>query len=226
MKKKHTIVIAVIILALVAVVLIFTALRTKLTTGPKDDTDTVDVVDDTDTDTDDNGTDSTVPMQKYTDTAHDFSFLYPTSTAVETNNDLSWRNNVSTAGTGLALVNIPSSFQAGTNLASSRFTVGMSSDGDALFDCLIATNGESAAGVLTINGQPFNKFTLGDAGAGNYYETTSYRTIRGDSCLAVEYTIHSTSLGAYDPGTVKAFDKAKITAMFEKMARSFTFLSQ
>ncbi len=233
MKKKHTIVIAVIIIALVAVGLIFVSLKSKLASQNTDNTDTTNVGDDTDNDGtnngNNNGTDgtvSTVPMRTYTDPSNRFSFLYPTTTSVQTGTDQPWSYSSTMQGTEWARVEIPGSMQPGTNFASSRFTVGSSKADEVLFNCLIANNGETSGGVVTINNEVYNVFMLGDAGAGNYYETTSYRTIRGDECIAVEYTIHSTSLGAYDPGTVKAFDKAKATAMFEKMARSFKLLTQ
>ena len=44
-------------------------------------------------------------------------------------------------------------------------------------------------------------------------------------CFAVEYTLHSTNLDNYAPDQrVHAFDRAKVTAKLDAMARSFEFL--
>ena len=78
---------------------------------------------------------------------------------------------------------------------------------------------------VKIHGIPFTKFTFSDAGAGNLYETVSYRTKRGGECYVVEYTIHSTNIGMYSPDQgIKEFDRAKVVNMLEKMAKSFRFL--
>jgi hypothetical protein len=78
---------------------------------------------------------------------------------------------------------------------------------------------------VKLRGIPFTKFTFSDAGAGNLYETTSYRTKRGDECYVVEYTIHSSNIGMYSPDQgIKEFDKDKITKMLDRMVRSFQFL--
>ena len=76
-----------------------------------------------------------------------------------------------------------------------------------------------------IDDHPFSKFTLNDAGAGNLYETTSYRGLFDGDCYAIEYTIHSTNIGNYSPDQgVKEFDKVKVQEELEKILDSFKFL--
>jgi hypothetical protein len=140
--------------------------------------------------------------------------------------DTDWRVNTKQKGMQLAHVSIPKVFMPGTNFSNAYMTIGASTDPKEIKSCgTIATNGEIKAGTVTINGYPFTKFTLGDAGAGNFYETTSYRGLLDGDCYAIEYTIHSTNIGAYSPDQgIKEFDKVKVTNEFESIIASFKFL--
>ncbi len=60
-----------------------------------------------------------------------------------------------------------------------------------------------------------------DAGAGNFYEETIYAVVGTQRCLAIRYFIHSTNIGNYDPGTVRAFDEKALIATFDKIRDSF-----
>jgi hypothetical protein len=120
---------------------------------------------------------------------------------------------------------LPKTSQPNTNLSDSWFTVGTSSDAQAIKDCLIPTNGERAKGTAVSNGVTYTKITFSDAGMSQYYDTTSYRALRNNHCYAIEYTIHSTSRGVYSPEQgIKEFDTKKVVDVFEVMAQSFVFL--
>ncbi len=164
----------------------------------------------------------------FTDQGKTFRFSYPKELVVsggELGYTQSWRNNTQTLGLSLAKVTIPRGSYPKTNFSEAWFTVGTSSDAQAIKDCLIPTNGEQATGTVTINSVTYSKFILGDAGAGNLYDTTSYRTLRNSQCYAIEYTIHSTNLGNYSPDQgIKQFDKVSVTNTLEAIVHSFTFL--
>ena len=136
-----------------------------------------------------------------------------------------WRVNTTQTGFLLSKVTIPKSYMPGTNFSEATFTVGRSKESDALRTCSTdATNGEVKDGTRVIDRGDFTKFTLNDAGAGNFYDTTSYRGIVDGYCYALEYTIHSTNIGNYSPDQgIKEFDKAKIQSDFEKIISSFQF---
>jgi hypothetical protein len=111
-----------------------------------------------------------------------------------------------------------------TNFSEAQFTVGTSSESSAALNCLVAENGETESGAIIINGVSYNSFTLNDAGAGNFYATTSYRTIRGQECYAVEYTVHSTNIGNYSPDqNISAYDAVTIKSLLESIVQSFKF---
>ncbi len=165
----------------------------------------------------------------FTDQGKTFSFAYPTIFTVSGGGvgyTQSWMQNATTSGLILAQLHIPRSFEPKTNFAEALFTVGTSADPDAVKTCLTAPGGSMVtSSQITINGITYTKITYGDAGAGNFYDTTSYRVVRNNQCYAIEYTIHSTNIGNYSPDQgILPFDKQKVQTILENMVHSFTFL--
>jgi hypothetical protein len=110
----------------------------------------------------------------------------------------------------------PKSIMPGTNFAEAKMTVGTSGQ-----SCTAEGSGEGTK----VSGYPFKKYKMNGAGAGNFYETTSYRGIFDGDCYVLEYTIHSTNIGNYPPESgINEFDKAKIENELESVVRSFQFL--
>lgn len=164
----------------------------------------------------------------YTDLSNTFSVTYPSQFTLSggaMGYTQSWNVNATTSGMLLANIDIPASYQSGTNFADSRFTVGASTDPSAVATCLTPLNGERlATSTVDLGGTTFSVLTLGGAGAGNFYDTTSYRAVHGGTCYAIEYTIHSLNIGNFPPErTVVEFDDANVRRMFEQIARSFRF---
>ena len=165
----------------------------------------------------------------YTDLSKTFSFSYPNQFVLSGGGfgySQDWSQNTANLGLLLAMVNIPKSFMTGTNFGESKFTVGTSADPDAVKNCLINNYGSmGTTSEVMINDRKFTKMNFTGAGAGNYYETTSYRTILNDQCYAIEYTIHSMNIYNYPTEFgIKEFDKVKITSLFEDMVQSFKFI--
>jgi membrane-bound inhibitor of C-type lysozyme len=164
----------------------------------------------------------------YMDQSGTFSFVYPDAFAIvgtEPGYSTSWMVNTSASGMLLAEVQLPASAQPKTNFAGANVTVGTSADTSAVATCLEATNGEVAAGTVVINGLTFDKFTFSSPGAGNLYDTTSYRLVRDNQCYAIEYTIHSTQLANYPASMgIKAFNQATIQNELGAIVESFKFL--
>jgi hypothetical protein len=91
----------------------------------------------------------------------------------------------------------------------------------------VGANGEPATATTTaiVNEVNFVVFKSSGAGAGNYYETTSYRTLHAGECYAIEYTIHSSQIANYPPSyDLKPFDQAKINSLMEGVVGTFKFL--
>jgi membrane-bound inhibitor of C-type lysozyme len=126
----------------------------------------------------------------------------------------------STMGLLLAKVSIPKEFQPKTNFGDATFTVGTSSDPQALSTCL----GTSKSWIL-ISNVPFTTVTTSGAGAGNRYDTTSYRAIRNNQCYAIEYTIHYVALANFPSNRgITGYDQKKVQAALETIVQSFRFL--
>lgn len=171
-------------------------------------------------------------LNTFTDTSKTFSFSYenqyaPSGGDIGYTQDWSYLSTFGDMGLILARVNISKDFFAEkTNFGEARFTVGTSVAPGAVKNCLnfqYADQGKMSTTI--INGRQFTKIQFTDAGAGNLYETTSYRTVYNNQCYALEYMIHSSNIQNYDPSQgVKAFDKAKVTSVLEGMTQSFKFI--
>lgn len=165
----------------------------------------------------------------FTDSMKTFSFQFPKQFRVSGKGigfTTDWRAGTTDLGMVLAFVTIPKSYLPQTNFSGATFTIGESSSPEAIKNCFDKPQGYGTRmEQVVIHGISFTKFTFSDAGAGNLYETVSYRTKRGEECYVIEYTVHSTNIGMYSPDQgIKEFDRANIFNMLEKMARSFRFL--
>jgi hypothetical protein len=166
----------------------------------------------------------------FTDQSNTFSFSYPSGLSVTGDGggySQNWMVNATTSGMVLAQISVPQSYVPGTNFADAKFTVGTSADPSALATCLTynPTGGpKTAAATSTINGTTYTVLQSSDAGAGNYYDTTSYRTLRNSQCYAIEYTIHYANFQNFPKGTVTQFNEAALKTTLDGVAQSFTFL--
>ncbi len=163
----------------------------------------------------------------FADATRGFSFSYPNELALaDTSGEDVWRAGTAAPGILLARLDLSRDFQPGTNFSEARFGVGMSEDPAAVAGCLTDAGGSAVqAEQVLIDGREFAKLSFADAGAGNRYETTSYRTVKDGACYAVEYTVHSTNIGNYPTELgVHEFDDTAVRKTLEKAARSFKFL--
>jgi len=165
----------------------------------------------------------------YSDFSKSFSFSLPKNFKVfgsDVGFTQDWRSGSVNFGNLFVSVEIQKNFfEEKTNFGGANFTIGASSDPDAINRCTVGDNGSTTTGEVLIGNRKFTKINFTDAGAGNYYDVTSYRTIYNDQCYAIEYVIHSTNINNYssDQG-VKEFDKSKVVSVLESMVNSFTFL--
>lgn len=167
----------------------------------------------------------------FTDTGHTFSLDYPQTVTVfgaDPGYTTSWMQNATTSGLLLARLDLEKDFEPKTNLSGVTLTVGTSADPSAVASCLTynPTGGPALKATKeTVNGTTYTVFTASDAGAGNLYETKSYRAVKNSQCYAIEYTIHSTNIGNYSPDQgITAYDRSKVEAVFQGIVGSFRFL--
>jgi membrane-bound inhibitor of C-type lysozyme len=168
--------------------------------------------------------------QSFTDQGKTFTFVYPSLFKISGGGvgySMDWMVNATTSGMLLVKATLPNSFEPKTNFADATLTVGTSADPTALVECMTYADGGNGVqkSKVTINGVTYEKFVTSDAGAGNFYQTTSYRTLRNSQCYAIEYTIHSSNIDNYPPSAgIKAFDQAKVQSALESIVQSFAFL--
>jgi hypothetical protein len=174
------------------------------------------------------------PAEWQTDSNNsDFSIAYPIDFDNQDNYLASpspdWRansNNVS--GIKYFTLTVPRAFEPQTNFIDTTFTIGASSNKSAVAQCLTADQSGGpamATSTADINGVQFTVFHSADAGAGNYYETTSYRTLHNSKCYAIEYTVHSSQIANYPSSyNLKPFDKIKIDSLMKTIIRTFKFV--
>jgi membrane-bound inhibitor of C-type lysozyme len=167
--------------------------------------------------------------QRFTADNNSFSFSYPSIGKLSGGDGsytTDWMFNSTSTGMVLAKVIIPREVQPQTNFSEARLTIGTSSQPEALNGCLAPTSGaQVATSTLNINGTPYTVITAEDAGAGNFYQTTSYRAVHDGQCYAIEYTIHTTNIGNYSPDQgITEYDAATIKALLENIVQSFRWL--
>lgn len=163
----------------------------------------------------------------YENLGKSFTFTFPANMSVagiEPGYGPGWTAPATTTGMVLAKVYLPKSFEPGTNFGDAWVTVGTSADAQSVADCTKNLSGAVATTTALIGDTTFTKLLFSGAGAGNRYDTTSYRFVKDNQCYAVEYTIHYGVLENYPKGTVKEFDEAKVTAALDEVARSFRFV--
>ncbi len=161
-----------------------------------------------------------------------FSIAYPLDFEADNNYaappSYDWRLGANGApGNLFFTLTIPRAFEPQTNFADAKLTIASSHNGQAVADCMKvdASGGpRTATSSAVVGGVPFTIFPSNGAGAGNYYETTSYRAVHDGACWAIEYTIHSSQIANYPAEyELKPFDKARLVDVLDRIVHTFTF---
>jgi len=161
-----------------------------------------------------------------------FSIAYPIDFSIDQNYSATpstdWRLGANgSSGNLFFTITIPAAFEPQTNFADAKLTVGSSGNRSAVTNCLVVdpTGGPpSATSTATIHGIPFTVFKSSDAGAGNYYETTSYRTVHAGQCYAIEYTVHSGQIGNYPTEyNLQPLNENQIDSLLNRIVGTFQF---
>jgi hypothetical protein len=139
-----------------------------------------------------------------------------------------WRMDAGNVnGTKILTLTIPKAFQPQSNFNEAMLAIGRSGKSKAVADCLKADTsaGEVAASsTANINGVEYFVTHAADAGAGNLYDSTSYRTVQNGQCYAIEYTIHSSRLGNYPESYhLHQFDKAAVEKVLQAIVGTVAF---
>ncbi len=148
---------------------------------------------------------------RYTDPKLGFTLQYPPGWVLDTQ-----YTSVSQNAPGVAF-HIPPGFGKGTNLSDDNTLLSVESLPGKTCKAAQFTDSVDSEHSLKADGRTYDVVASGDAGAGNFYDTTVFAIAGSAPCIAVRYLVHSTNIGAYDPGTVKAFDAKALTAAFDSI---------
>lgn len=156
----------------------------------------------------------------------DYNSFFQSIGRIDTSPTTDWSLNSKQKGVIFASVIVPRTYMPDTNFSSARLTIGQSTNLNAIKSCLSKTQeSDIDNGTVIIDGHSFKKFIWNSAGAGNFYDTVSYKGIVDGDCYAIEYTIHSTNIENYSPDQgIKEFSKAKIQDEIGKIIKSLKFL--
>ncbi len=161
-----------------------------------------------------------VPNATYTNSQLGFSLQYP-STA--TSSEFNFDGYLPLTQTPVASFVLPKSMSVGTNLGEAGVYIGATTSPAIVANCLVATsdNGEQGVGNATIDGTEFTVSAMSDAGAGNFYESKIYRTVKNGTCLEIVELLHSGNIDNYPTGTVTAFDHAKFSGILDAIVQTY-----
>jgi hypothetical protein len=93
-----------------------------------------------------------------------------------------------------------------TNFGAAGLSVNILRDARTKKECNKIDTGQYPIKQAIINGVHFRYGETGGAATGNAIGGPAYRTFREHVCFEVALLITATSIGSYDPGTVKEFD--------------------
>ena len=112
-----------------------------------------------------------------------------------------------------------------TNLRSADLSVHVGESPAALDGCLEVAPYEEGLAERTLDGVPFAGSWFGDAGAGNFYETRTYRAIHMDTCFKIVLILHSSNIAMFGSDTnIVEFDRAGVLEKLEEVLATFTFI--
>ncbi len=169
-----------------------------------------------------------IDWKLYTNSKYGFELSYPQNLQLTENgtDSAQWVYFDYYQGEKIVSANILKSDYQNTNLGEASLNIGVSQDPGVVINCLrLQTElGEAKDATQTINGIVFKRFDSSGAGAGNFYETQSYRTVKNNICYALEISIHSMNIGNYPQElNIKEFDRNKIISDLTSVLNTFKF---
>ena len=104
------------------------------------------------------------------------------------------------------------------------FTVGQSKRQESVRRCLTPDTKEATIGQGAIDDTSFTGFAFTRTEGEDIYNITSYRTVKGGVCYAIEETIHSRKLETYPVEyELLPLDEAEVKGVVERIIKTFRF---
>lgn len=128
------------------------------------------------------------------------------------------------AETALACVAYPKARYAGTNFEGAAFSAKKLPEAAPESKCLDGM--KAPVEKEFVNGIEFKSSDDSSAGMGHGVSGRSYRTFHNDACYEFDIRVATSSLGGYEPGTIKEFtseDEEKLRSALRKILTSLKF---
>jgi len=164
-------------------------------------------------------TDINAEWKKYKNSMIGFSIKYLSSYTKNTSYTYTFLTSGSIPGVSF---NVPAALTSGTNLTDDSYiSVEWLPAGSSAKNFL--ESGESITEIpgTTAGGETYTIAERDEAATGNYYYETVYAVSSGAHCFGIRLFIHSTNLGVYDPGAVKAYDRRALMQDYYDMIGTF-----
>jgi hypothetical protein len=112
----------------------------------------------------------------------------------------------------------------GTNFGAAGLSINILRDRRTQEDCNQIDTGSDPINEETINGVRFHFGETDGAAASHAIWGPAYRSFHENVCFELAVGITATSLGVYDPGTIKEFRGAKLLQELQAMVHTFRFV--
>ncbi len=120
-------------------------------------------------------------------------------------------------------IEIPNSAYPETNFGDAAFTLS-SSFATTTQQCdELGSRNTSGLVSKEINGVTFSESLNTEAAAGNIYDSRTFRTLHGNTCIELVETVHTGNIGNYEPGTVTEINKDEVFKRLDDILMSFKF---
>ena len=144
-----------------------------------------------------------------TTTARAGSYLYPGNwSAIESNDK----------GSLVLRLLVPGS----NEVLTGELRVGGSDIGPNVTTCMQPKENYTMS-TTTINGHFYKVFSGSDAGMSHFGSVKSYRTVKNDTCLAIEELVYGTNGQVYDPPRQAPFSEDAVWSMLDAIVNSAQF---
>lgn len=111
----------------------------------------------------------------------------------------------------------------GTNFSSAALSVNVLRDKRTGQDCSEMDMDSNPIKTKTINGVLFHYGIAGEAAAGHWANRARYRAFYDGVCFELAANTSGANIANFDPGTIKAFDGAKLDKEFDAILNTFRF---
>lgn len=166
-------------------------------------------------------------MMTYSNNQYRFSISYPDTFEATTTFDQSYMVGSSwqlysdpNKNTGMPLIAL---YKKGSNdVLNAEVRIGVSTSTDDVVSCTKTQDGQTASSTV-INGVPFITYEESGAAMMHFSKAVSYRTVRDNTCYAIDEFIAGTNPEVYDPPRILPYNEAEAWNELDAIKETFLF---